>query len=636
MHVLSGQAYRERASKLRRGVVVGQCRDGKYTMLGGGDHVLVDGPCRSGKGVSVVTPTLLTWPDSAVVLTMRDEAVRLTSGWRVTLGDVYVFDPFEGGCSGSVSHRYNVLNDVRSDHLHEDLRAIAAQIFAHGDPDKWTRQATALFVAAAGYLFAQRDMGSVVLGTARPVTIGEVYRLFSGYGQPIAAWLQAELPRMPDGPHIVEFAHLLALSQKEREDVLTTLLSFLTPWSNPRVDYLTSASDFSMLDAHRRQTVYLCLNVCDRNDSGLMARLVLERLAAREMAGPHTVRCLAMLDAFEALQRWPNYAEYLKTWPKVGVRAVTISQEPTLKRMFGAQAGAIREEHGCAVSLGVAGEADVGDRRMVDRVIIRYPARYEFVKRIRYYVDPLLRQRSTMRPVLAPPIPSSELLADLYPPRNWHAFLADAIGEPAAVHDPIAESVARARTYHPEVRSVDQDLGALARPAASDDFNDEEADAHVERYFSGLDLLEVPLDATTITDAVQAKARVCDLLVDLASARTSRAIRKVVDRAISAHAALGELPCVADESGVWFAADQIASLINCGSHVIWQVCRDRKRGPHPATHVEEWLISEADIYRLLLAVNFSDRPRCGLMRGVDDETRQRAHTRLAALLPEGV
>ena len=42
-------------------------------MYGGDEHVLLYAPTRSGKGVGVVIPNLLNWPDSAVVLDIKKE-----------------------------------------------------------------------------------------------------------------------------------------------------------------------------------------------------------------------------------------------------------------------------------------------------------------------------------------------------------------------------------------------------------------------------------------------------------------------------------------------------------------------------------------------------------------------------------
>ncbi len=65
-------------------------------------------PTRSGKGVGLVVPTLLAWPDSAIVHDIKGENWTLTAGWRARLGRVLLFDPTNAG-----SAAYDPLLEVR-------------------------------------------------------------------------------------------------------------------------------------------------------------------------------------------------------------------------------------------------------------------------------------------------------------------------------------------------------------------------------------------------------------------------------------------------------------------------------------------------------------------------------------------
>ena len=55
-----------------KGVVLGTY-DGHYLRHDGPEHVLTVAPTRSGKGVGLVLPTLLTWPGSAIVHDIKGE-----------------------------------------------------------------------------------------------------------------------------------------------------------------------------------------------------------------------------------------------------------------------------------------------------------------------------------------------------------------------------------------------------------------------------------------------------------------------------------------------------------------------------------------------------------------------------------
>ncbi|MBS0300060.1 MAG: type IV secretory system conjugative DNA transfer family protein, partial [Proteobacteria bacterium] len=94
-------------------VYVGGWRDnsGKthYLKHSGPEHVLCYAPTRSGKGVSLVIPTLLSWTQSAVITDLKGELWALTSGWRQhhAKNKVLRFDP----ASTSSAH-WNPLDEI--------------------------------------------------------------------------------------------------------------------------------------------------------------------------------------------------------------------------------------------------------------------------------------------------------------------------------------------------------------------------------------------------------------------------------------------------------------------------------------------------------------------------------------------
>jgi type IV secretion system protein VirD4 len=93
---------------------------------------MLSAPTRSGKGVGVVIPNLLNWPDSAVVLDIKGENYDVTAGYRAAHGQaVYAFSPFD---ESARSHRWNPLTAVRTSPLHRvgDLLTIG-QVFFPND-----------------------------------------------------------------------------------------------------------------------------------------------------------------------------------------------------------------------------------------------------------------------------------------------------------------------------------------------------------------------------------------------------------------------------------------------------------------------------------------------------------------------
>ena len=78
------------------GIVLGKF-GGKVMRFGGPEHVMLEAPTRAGKGVGVIIPNLLDWPDSLVVLDIKQENYDNTAGYRLkVLGQqVLLFNPLD-------------------------------------------------------------------------------------------------------------------------------------------------------------------------------------------------------------------------------------------------------------------------------------------------------------------------------------------------------------------------------------------------------------------------------------------------------------------------------------------------------------------------------------------------------------
>ncbi|HQT52557.1 MAG TPA: type IV secretory system conjugative DNA transfer family protein, partial [Phenylobacterium sp.] len=92
-----------------QGILLGR-KNGRLLVSGGEEHVMLYAPTRSGKGVSVVIPNLLNWPDSTVVLDVKRENWQATAGFRAQHGQqVFLFDPL---APDGRTARYNPLGHI--------------------------------------------------------------------------------------------------------------------------------------------------------------------------------------------------------------------------------------------------------------------------------------------------------------------------------------------------------------------------------------------------------------------------------------------------------------------------------------------------------------------------------------------
>jgi type IV secretion system protein VirD4 len=118
------------------GVYVGAWRDknGKihYLRHAGPEHVLCYAPTRSGKGVGLILPTLLSWQQSVFVTDLKGELYELTSGWRQKYAHnrILRFEP--AAAAGSCC--FNPMAELRLGTEHEvgDVQNLALLIV---DPD---------------------------------------------------------------------------------------------------------------------------------------------------------------------------------------------------------------------------------------------------------------------------------------------------------------------------------------------------------------------------------------------------------------------------------------------------------------------------------------------------------------------
>ena len=212
------------------GVVLGKSgRD--YLRHDGPEHVLCFAPTRSGKGVGLVVPTLLTWPGSAIVHDIKGENWQLTAGFRARHGRVLLFDP-----TNPKSAAYNPLLEVRRGAWEvRDVQNIAdILVDPEGSLEKrnhWEKTSHALLVGAILHvLYAEQDK-----------TLAGVAAFLSDPRRTIAVTLEAMMKTAhlgEAGPHPVIASaarELLNKSENEMSGVLSTAMSFLGLYRDPVV-----------------------------------------------------------------------------------------------------------------------------------------------------------------------------------------------------------------------------------------------------------------------------------------------------------------------------------------------------------------------------------------------------------------
>ena len=310
------------------GVVLGKL-DHTYLRHDGPEHVLCFAPTRSGKGVGLVVPSLLTWPGSAIVHDIKGENWQLTAGFRARHGRVLLFDP-----TNAKSAAYNPLLEVRRGEWEvRDVQNIAdILVDPEGSLEKrnhWEKTSHALLVGAILHvLYAEADK-----------TLAGVAAFLSDPKRPIEATLAAMMKTAhlgAAGPHPVIASaarELLNKSDNERSGVLSTAMSFLGLYRDPVVAAVTRRCDWRITDivgGARPSTLYLVVPPSDIARTKPLIRLILNQVGRRltedlqAKGGRH--RLLLMLDEFPALGRLDFFESALAFMAGYGLKSFLIAQ----------------------------------------------------------------------------------------------------------------------------------------------------------------------------------------------------------------------------------------------------------------------------------------------------------------------
>ena len=301
--------------------------EGKYLRHAGPEHVLAFAPTRSGKGVGLVIPTLLSWTGSTIIHDIKGENWDLTSGWRSKFSRCIRFDPTD-----PASPRYNPLSEVRLDlNVVRDVQNIADILV---DPEgslertsHWEKTAHALLVGAILHVLYVED-DKTLAGCAR--FLSDPSRTFE---KTLGAMLKAKHAQHDVKDTIAQVAReLLNKSENERSGVLSTAMSFLTLYRDPIIASVTGGSDWcvdDLVDAPHPTSLYFVIPPSDISRTKPLIRLILNQILKRlteRLASTGRRQLLLMLDEFPALGRFQFFEESLGYMAGFGIRAFLIAQ----------------------------------------------------------------------------------------------------------------------------------------------------------------------------------------------------------------------------------------------------------------------------------------------------------------------
>jgi type IV secretion system protein VirD4 len=335
----------------------------------GPEHVFCFAPTRSGKGVGLVVPTLLSWPHSVIIHDIKKENWALTAGWRRQFSRVWRFEP-----TANDSVRFNPLFEIRRGLSEVKDTQNVADILVDPTGDKDTKdhwQTTAhslLSGAILHVLYAEGDK-----------TLAGVARFLS---DPAHTQKQT-LDRMLRTAHGPESAHPLVAqcaremmnkSDNELSGVFSTAMACLGLYRDPVVARSTSESDFRIADLMNGDvpaSLYLVVPPSDLARTRPIIRLILNQVGRRltesmqvDGSTAYKHRLLLLLDEFPSLGRLEFFETALAFIAGYGLKAFLIAQSLNqLEKAYGPNHSILDN---CHVRLTYAANDDKTARRISD------------------------------------------------------------------------------------------------------------------------------------------------------------------------------------------------------------------------------------------------------------------------------
>ena len=339
-----GLLHPEQSQNKEPGVYAGGWKDDKglihYLIHYGAEHVLAYAPTRSGKGVGLVIPTLLSWRASAFITDLKGELWAITSGWRKSIGQKVL--KFEPATRSTV--KWNPLDEIRigTDFEVGDIQNLCTLIVdpdGKGLVDHWQKTGFALMCGLVAHaLYKAKHEGTVA-------TLPKIDSMLANPDAPISElWEEMKSYAHVDGkPHHLSSTaaqDMIDRPDDEAGSVLSTTKSYLSLYRDPVVADAISQSEFNIKDLMNHDdpvSLYIVTKPTDKNRLTPLVRVLVNmivRLLADEMEFEngrpiqnYKYRLLGMIDEFPSLGKLDVLQESLAFVAGYGIKFYLITQD---------------------------------------------------------------------------------------------------------------------------------------------------------------------------------------------------------------------------------------------------------------------------------------------------------------------
>lgn len=374
-----------------RGIILGLTDDGYYLRDDDKTHDFLCAPTRSGKGVGIIIPTLLSWPHSVLVVDVKGENYAFTAGRRKKMGQIILkFDPTslnyiddKGRYSTepeAVGVKFNPLDEIRMGTPHEvrDCQNICRVLADptgkgyEGANAHWTSNASDLLFALVLHLKWLKKNESVNITTVLEymasdrqglqhllkdiVERADIDLKHDDTGE-VLKFTNASSDRLYFHPRVYQiFNKMASTPEKEFGSIRSTLETALSVYRDPIVAANMASSDFKIRDlmnSDRPVSLYLIVPPSDIDRLMPCFRVIVEILYKRntekmdfDIADKNTKankhRLLMLLDEFPQLGKLETFETSMGVIAGYGIKALIICQSVMqINKIYGKDNGII-------------------------------------------------------------------------------------------------------------------------------------------------------------------------------------------------------------------------------------------------------------------------------------------------------
>jgi type IV secretion system protein VirD4 len=325
-------------------------------------HLLCYAPTRSGKGVGLVLPTLLSYPQSTFANDIKGENYELSSGFRHSAGTLVMrFDPtsvvqksIDGKTRWTGGVRWNVIDEIRlfTEFDVMDAQNIAAAIAdpkGDGMDDHWVSTSYELLVGVilhVAYVERLKSLAGVAVFLADPTFTDpeQMYNdMLNAEHDPdgVMGWEDSAGRATKTHPAVAISARaMLNKEEKERNSVLSTAKTRLSLYTEPIVARNIAKSDFRIRDLMNHEkavSFYLVVPPSDKERLRPLLRLfvtfMLRSLTSKmefmdgESVKDYRHRLLLLIDELPSLKKLEQLQDALSYMAGYGITAYLFVQD---------------------------------------------------------------------------------------------------------------------------------------------------------------------------------------------------------------------------------------------------------------------------------------------------------------------